>query len=349
LKSEPVTIVIPTRDRPDFLENCLRSVFEHQTTVPDVIVSDNSTSDHPAVHALQRKYGFRYVRQSGELSPTEHFNVCLQLPSSPWVWMVHDDDELCPESVGKMDSLLAQCGDVGLVVCGVRNIDQQGNVLGDWFPKSKQSLRGEAGLLSFGLDFGVFSPSTVVSAAASRQIGGFVEVRGLPADYVFLCRLAYSHGAAFFPELIGRYRYGPHQATDFSTPKSAENWLDFGVEMAQELIRATQCSASTADRLLDYMTWGSFVSIMPGFLKSHPSFVFGVTKKYLELSPRRGEWQNEVRRRHPLLFWRPQSLACHLHKGIERVLSAAKHVLPIPVRRWLRAKRNYLSQSRRVR
>jgi len=336
LKSELVTIVIPTRDRPDFLEKCLRSVFESQSTLPHVIVSDNSTSDQPAMETLQSRYGFIYVRQSGQLSPTEHFNACLQLPSSPWIWMIHDDDELCPESVGKVHSFLAQCGDVGIVVGGVRNIDQEGKVLGDWFPKSNEPLRGDNALRSLGLDFGALSPTTVVTAAAARQIGGFVEVRGLPADYVFSCRLAYSHGAAFFPELIGRYRYGPHQATDFSTPKSAENWLDLGVQMAEEVIRATHCSPSTGEQLLDYMTWAVFMWIMPRFLKSDPSFVFRMTKKSLELSPRRGEWQNRVRNEYPFLFWRLEWLAWHLHKTTERVLPATEGVLPTSVRSWLR-------------
>jgi len=337
LKSELVTIVIPTRDRPEFLEKCVRSIFESQSTLPNVIVSDNSTSAHPAMDVLQSTYGFSYVRQSGHLSPTEHFNACLQLPSSPWVWMIHDDDELCSESVGKVQAFLAQCGDVGIVVCGVRNIDQEGNVLGDWFPKSNEALRRDEALRSLGLDFGAFSPCTVVSAAASRRIGGFVEVRGLPADYVFSCRLAYSFGAAFLPELIGRYRHGPHQATDFSTPNSAENWVDLGVQMAEALIQATHCSPGTGEQLLDHMTWATFMSIMPRFLKSDPSFVFRVTKKYLELSPRRGEWQNRVRNEYPFLFWRLEWLAWHLHKAAERVLPATEGVLPWSLRSRLRA------------
>ena len=63
-----LTIVIPTRDRPDFLEKCLRSVFERQTALPQVIVSDNSKFDHPAINQLRDKYGFAYIRQSGELT-----------------------------------------------------------------------------------------------------------------------------------------------------------------------------------------------------------------------------------------------------------------------------------------
>ena len=80
MNSELLTIVILSRDRPEFLEKCLRSVFEDQKVVPNVIVSDNSTRDHIGIKKLRSNYPFTYVRQSGQLSMTEHHNACLELP-----------------------------------------------------------------------------------------------------------------------------------------------------------------------------------------------------------------------------------------------------------------------------
>src|SRR5262245_1153584 len=89
-----LTIVIPTRDRPEQLELCLESIFEQQAIIPDVIVSDNSVHDHPAIGDARQRYGFTYVRQSGDLSMTDHLNACLELSSTPWMMLLHDDDEL---------------------------------------------------------------------------------------------------------------------------------------------------------------------------------------------------------------------------------------------------------------
>ena len=329
MNSELLTIVIPTRDRPDFLELCLQSVFECQTAVPPVIVSDNSTSERTAIRALQRKYGFHYVRQCGELSMTEHWNACLELPSTRWIWLIHDDDQLCPESVAKLQSFLVKCEDVAIVVAGLEYIDEEGKKLGKWIPKINGTFRGEEGLLALGLDFGAFSPTTIFSVAASRQIGGFVDVNGAAADYTFTVRLAYSYGVAFFPELVGRFRIGHLQSTDYSTPEKAEAFLDFVVREG-ELIRTLGCSRSAADQIIDYTTWETFLKVAPPWLQSHESFVFGLTQKCLRVSPRRGEWQNRARQEYPFLFWRLQWLLWPLFK-------AAKHALPAPLRRWLRA------------
>jgi hypothetical protein len=278
---------------------------------------------------LRKKFGFAYVRQSGKLSMTEHFNACLTLPSSRWLWMVHDDDELCPDSVGKVESFLAGCEDVGIVVGGVQYIDQQGKILQQWIPKTKRIFRGEEGLVRLGLDFPGLSPITIFSVSASRQIGGFVNVKGAAADYTFALRLAYCCGVAFLPELVGRYRLGRHRSTDFSTPEKAGAWIDFTAGMAEEVIRTVDCSDRVAARIIDYMTWGEFLMVAPFFSKFSRFFVYRLKQKCLGLSPRRGKWQNRVRREYPLLFFRPQWLVWPLFK-------TAKLVLPAPVRRWLR-------------
>jgi glycosyltransferase involved in cell wall biosynthesis len=329
MNPELLTIVIPTRNRPDFIELCLRSIFERQTIIPPVIVSDNSTVEQPVIRFLQRKYGFVYVRQSGELSMTEHQNACIELATTRWVWIVHDDDELFPESVEKVLSTLSGCRDAAIVVGGVQYIDEEGKRLAEWIPKVKGTFRGEEGLLSLGLDFGTFSPGTLFTVAASGQIGGLAEVNGAAADYPFAVRLAYSHGVAFLPEFIGRYRMGHRQSTDFSTPEKAEAFLDF-IMRETDLIRTVDCSASAIDRIVDYSTWETFLKVAPPWLQSHRSFVLRLTDKCLRVSPRRGEWQNRVRQQYPFLFW-------HLPSVTWPLFQAVKSAVPAPLRRWLRA------------
>jgi glycosyltransferase involved in cell wall biosynthesis len=328
-----VTIVILTRDRPDFLEKCLKSVFEHQKVVPEVIVSDNSTREHIAIKKLRSKYPFTYVRQSGELSMTEHHNACLKLPSTRWLWLVHDDDELYPESVVKVQSFLAGCRNVGIVLGGVEYIDPQGRTVGKWMPKMNGTFRGEAGLLGVGLDFGAFSPGTIFTIAASREIGGFIDINGVCADYPLSVRLAFSYGVAFLPELVGRFRMGHRQSSDYSTPEKAEALLDF-VMREGELMRSIGCSRGAAEQIIDYTTWETFLKVGPPWLQSHESFVFRLAQKCLRVSPRPGEWQNRARQQYPFLFWRLQWLSWPLFQ-------AAKSAIPAPLRRWLRAQSGY--------
>jgi hypothetical protein len=265
----------------------------------------------------------------------EHFNACLQLPSTPWLWLIHDDDELTPQAINKMNSFLAGGPDVGIIVAGVQNIDNEGNTVQNWNPKVTGILRGEDALLRLGLDFGAFSPSTVFRVEASHQIGGFADINGVAADYTFAVRLAYSYGIAFLPEVMGRWYIGPRQATDFSTPDKAEAFLEYSVRMA-ELVRTVGCSSNSLAHLTDYMIWVNFRTIMPGWLVSHPAFVFRLCKKYLRRSPECLEWQNRMRKEYPFLFSRRRWI-------IWRLFRAAKALLPAALRQWLRIQQQRLS------
>lgn len=335
MTSELLTIVIPTRDRVDFLEKCLRSIFEYQASIPYVIVSDNSASDQPPINVLRSKYEFTYVRQSGRLTMTEHFNACLKLPTTRWVWMIHDDDELCAYSVERVESFLAECEDAGVVVAGMQCIDEEGKELEEWIPKTNGGLKGEEGLLRLGLDWGGSSPNMIFSVEASRQIGGFIEIGGAAADYTFALQLAYSYGVVFFPGLVGYSRQGPHQRTDFSTPMKAEAWLDFSIRQA-EFIRTVGCSMSAADRIVDRTAWLAFLDIVPCLLKTDRSWLLRAHQRCLRASARPNEWQNRVRTKYPFLFRWPQWVELPLSK-------AGRAVLPASVRRWLRRKQSRLT------
>jgi hypothetical protein len=317
-----LTIVVPTRDRPDFLELCLKSIFERQETIPKIIVSDNSVRETAGVEVLRKKYPFCYVRQSGQLNMVDHHNACLRLPATPWALLLHDDDELCPNVIGRLESFLSKCGNSGLVIVQAR-----------WIPESGGSFRGEEGVLRVGLDFRACPPSTIWNMAAFRQVGGFLDANGAGADYTLVVQLAYSHGVIFLPEVVGRNRIGPQQATDYSTPKRAEAILDCSIKMAQ-LTRTSGISARVADQLVDYMTWWIFRIIVGSLLEKHPFFVARLCRKCILESPVNGVWKDRVKREYPFLFWRPQWLSMLLFK--------ARSWVPMSTRHWLRDHVPYL-------
>jgi len=323
--SELLTIVIPTRDRPELLEKCLGSIFECQPVIPHVMVSDNSTCDQPAMAALRRKYDFVYVRQSGDLNMVQHWNTCLGLPSTPWELMLHDDDELYPDSLGNLEPFLVDCDGVGIVVGGIQFINFQGEAVRQWIPPSKGKFMGEEGLVRLGLDWKVRPPGIIVNVPASLQAGGFVGIEGLPADYTFALQLAYSYGVAFFPALVGRYRLSPYQQTNFSTPEKTADWLEFSRRQA-EVVQTFGCSDTIAARIVDYMTWWPFLTLAPRWLSSQSSFVFKLTQHCVRQSPRGGDWQLRARRQYPFLFSRPYWLAWSLLRELHKPVRLVKRL-----------------------
>ncbi len=311
---EELTVVIPTRDRPDLLELCLHSIYERQETPPAVIVSDNSTVDRPAMEALRKKFGFSYVRQSGRLPIVEHQNACLRMPASRWVLLLHDDDELYPGAVTKLRDFLGQCGSAGIVMAGTQTINGEGRALRQWIPRLRGVRKGEEGLLALALDWGERAPGTVYGVEQSRQMGGLPPVNGLPGDYTHALFLAYRHGVAFLPELVGRYRTGHEQATQFATPEKAEAWLTFSCHQAA-MVRDLGCSGAAADQIIDYLAWSTFEALHRQWATFDRASVSRLIDVCLRYSPPRGEHYARVRRKYPSLFWRPKWAITLLSRG----------------------------------
>jgi glycosyltransferase involved in cell wall biosynthesis len=335
MASQLLSIVIPTRDRAELLELSLRSVFEQQDRVPNVIVSDNSTSDIPALQSLQKRYKFSYVRQSGKLNMTEHHNICLQLAPTPWILLLHDDDELYPNILGKLESWLAKCGTAGVAVGGIQYINRDGTARGTWLPDFDGTFSGEEIVLRLGLDYRVCPPGTLWNVSECRELGGFPSANGVANEQGLLLRLAFSPGVAVFPEIIGRYRVWSDQTTNFSTPKQAEYIVDCTI--AESLAaRNIGVSPAAADQLMDYMIWWVFRFAIPLFSK-HPFFVSKLCRKCELSSPRNGQWRNRVKNEHPYLFWKPRRLSILL-------FVTAMRLFPLRVRQAIKVLPKYFAR-----
>ena len=299
-----LTVVIPTRNRPDLLALCLRSVFEKQTCHPRVVVSDNSHPSAPDIEPLRSRYGFEYVRQSGTLSIVEHFNACLAMARTRWVLLLHDDDELYPECLTTLGPYLAQCNDVGIVVGGVERIDADGNIVGQWVHGDFDIHRGEAAVLALGLNRHPYAPSTILDVSEALRLGGYRTVGDfpLPADSTLDLSLAYLHGVVFLPEvIIGRYREGHAQQSQVSTPQKIHDWLSFMVEMA-ERVGESGCPEPTVRKLVDYWVWSFLPWMADVWWETDRNLVYELCDRCLRLSPEPGEWQRSHSRRLSVFF-----------------------------------------------
>jgi hypothetical protein len=130
----------------------------------------------------------------------------------------------------------------------------------------------------------------------------------------------------FLPAIVGRYRCGPQQATDYSNPERAEATLDLSIKMAQ-MTRTIGVSARVSDQLVDYMTWWIFRIIAAGLLEHHPFFVSRLCRKCELVTPADGAWKSRVKSEYPFLFWRPQCFAILLFKARGFVPRHVRHVL----------------------
>lgn len=316
MSSSVLTIVVMTRDRVDLLDKALLSVFDPQFKAPPVIVSNNSTREYPEMKELQRKYDFSYIRQSGKLTATEHHNTCLQLATTPWAWLLHDDDELCPGAFAGVEGFLKDCEDVGIVVGGVNDINSEGKVTRHWVPTDNGQLKGDAGLLELGWNWRARAPCQIFRRRESIEIGGFREIAGYPSDLPFACTLAYTHGVKFYPEVIGRWRTGGHQTSHLGSDEQIRRWISFH-GMQVELIRSLGGDTQVANRMADSLMWSSFLYLTGGW-KVNPRLMYHLRNQCMKYSPEPGHWCQRVLDKYPFLFWRPEWIAWPLYRLLRK-------------------------------
>ena len=96
MKGFLVTILIPTRRRPDMLVNTLQSILGQSRLdlVKEIIISENSHDLQSEIVAerFSRELPIRFIRQPTELSADQHFVALSSCPQSDYVALIGDDD-----------------------------------------------------------------------------------------------------------------------------------------------------------------------------------------------------------------------------------------------------------------
>ncbi|WP_332658256.1 glycosyltransferase family 2 protein [Brevundimonas sp.] len=92
-----ITVIIPTRERPEVLEYALKTVTSEDYDNLDIVVSDNNSQDHTRdVVESNRDPRIRYVNTGRRLGMTGNWEFALSHVSSGWVTILGDDDGLVP-------------------------------------------------------------------------------------------------------------------------------------------------------------------------------------------------------------------------------------------------------------
>ncbi len=150
-----LTLAVPYYNRPDLLLKCLRSVQAQEQANWTALVCDDSL-DGSAADVVESLNDSRFVlhRNPTNLGMAENWNLCLALAQTPYVTLLHADDELLPNYSGVMPKLLDEHPDAVAGFCETRIIDARGRPcfsLADHVktylrPRGLVRLQGESGL-----------------------------------------------------------------------------------------------------------------------------------------------------------------------------------------------------------
>jgi glycosyltransferase involved in cell wall biosynthesis len=130
----PLSITMPTKDRPELLARALASVTRAVGPVADRVeltVSDGSSDDASArvVHQFLEGWpgGCRYVRNRPPLRLVENMNRAVELASGDWVMQLDDDDYLRPGAgVAMLEAIERARPEEAVFLFGVDIVDAQG-------------------------------------------------------------------------------------------------------------------------------------------------------------------------------------------------------------------------------
>lgn len=103
-----ISIVVPTRDRPDTLEITLRSLALHTSNRIEIVVQDNMSGQDTVdivTRAAQRDSRIRYFRAPHPTSQRQSFEFGLREATGDYLSIIGDDDGFC---LGSLDWLVAQ-------------------------------------------------------------------------------------------------------------------------------------------------------------------------------------------------------------------------------------------------
>ncbi|PDT74089.1 glycosyltransferase family A protein [Bradyrhizobium sp. C9] len=182
------TIVIPTKDRADYLYHTLRTCSAQDYDNLVVIVSDDGSTDHTkdvVMDAASRDARIRYMKNGMAPGMRDNFEFALNQAERGFVMALGSDDGIMPRGITGMRNVLCDTGLELLswasplfVYAGVR--DPRGQLMlyhpkKDRLIESRQFLARQAQHLNYLGD--VESPMTYVKGVASTRLVRQVQAR----------------------------------------------------------------------------------------------------------------------------------------------------------------------------
>ncbi len=167
-----VSVIIPTFNRREYVQEAIDSVLAQTYTDYEIIVIDDGSTDGTG-EALRERYGNRVIYEWQEnQGESVARNRGIALAQGEYIAFLDSDDLWLPEKLAKQVAYLEEHSEMGSVICQFLNMDAAGNHIG--------AVSGvDMALADLTLDALLYSNTLlardqiVADAALLNQIGGF--------------------------------------------------------------------------------------------------------------------------------------------------------------------------------
>lgn len=199
-----VSVIIPTYNHAAFLAESLGSVFGQKLRPHEIVVVDDGSTDDTGEVLRVYEGRIRALRQSRRGVAAAR-NAGAAVASGALLAFLDADDAWLPEKLEQQVARLGTDSEIGLVHCGVAEVDGQGRLLRTRLDGMEGWVSREMLLFRRGVILGGGS-AAVVPRAVFERVGGFDEGLSTSADWDLYYRIARRYRVGFVPELLVRYR-----------------------------------------------------------------------------------------------------------------------------------------------
>ena len=102
-----LSIVIPTRNRFEYLRDCIQTLNNIHTAKMEVVVQDNS-DDHTPISEFIKGLGndnIKYYYRAGKLTQTENSELAITHATGEYVCYIGDDDSICEKIIDLAEAM----------------------------------------------------------------------------------------------------------------------------------------------------------------------------------------------------------------------------------------------------
>jgi glycosyltransferase involved in cell wall biosynthesis len=219
-----VSVVVPTYNMSQYLEECLNSVLEQSFRDCEVIVVDDGSTDGTA--DVEARFGsrIRYQRQENG-GVAEALNTGIAMANGEYVALLAADDALCAESLALRVWVLDRNPNVGMVSGSALMVDEEGEP--QW---PHRPIRGEGAthqpsetavryLLSGNA---VVCSSVMMRRSVLEGVGGFRQESMPGEDWEMWLRIAGVSDVVYLSRPLARVRMHDESLTAKFTVESVE-------------------------------------------------------------------------------------------------------------------------------
>ncbi|MGV2829861.1 glycosyltransferase family A protein [Myxosarcina sp. GI1(2024)] len=199
MDSLKVSVIVPTKDRPQMLTRAVYSICSQSIPPAEIIIVDDAsmaTYDEVIAQLEQLDIPIIYRRLPQSLGPSATRNLGAELASEDILMFLDDDDLWLPQKISNQLQIFRKHPEVGLVYAARSVIDETGQILFQITPKLAGRIYDEMLQKNH---IGVTS-SVAVRRSLFLEAGGFDDEIAVREDYELWLRLSKQTEIAFDPQ-----------------------------------------------------------------------------------------------------------------------------------------------------